>query len=316
MIKVSVGTAHVLGLKKLVTDAPPTTAYLLAGDKCAQDCSFCPQAKNSGGRSDMLSRIIWPGFAQEQVACGIKAAVETEQIKRTCLQVVNKNSALNEARDFLAQLKEKSDVPVCISCNIETPEEGKQLIEEGADKIGIALDCASEAIYRRVKGGSFAKRLKLIRDTAQLLPGRVSTHLIVGLGETEEEMVKLIAQMVDWGVTVGLFAFTPVKGTKDQHKMPPEISQYRRIQAAQFLLEKKIVTIHDFTFADGVLADFGIRQDELAKQLASGEAFQTSGCPDCNRPYYNEKPGGIIYNYPRPLSQEEIGEAFTVLGLY
>jgi biotin synthase len=38
---------------------------------------------------------------------------------------------------------------------------------------------------------------------------------------------------------------------------------------------------------------------------ATGEPFQTSGCPDCNRPYYNERPGGVMYNYPRPLVAAE-----------
>ena len=28
------------------------------------------------------------------------------------------------------------------------------------------------------------------------------------------------------------------------------------------------------------------------------EAVLTSGCPGCNRPFYNERPRGPIYNYP------------------
>ena len=37
----------------------------------------------------------------------------------------------------------------------------------------------------------------------------------------------------------------------------------------------------------------------------NGQAFQTSGCPGCNRPYYNERPGRTMFNYPRPLTPEE-----------
>jgi biotin synthase-related radical SAM superfamily protein len=36
----------------------------------------------------------------------------------------------------------------------------------------------------------------------------------------------------------------------------------------------------------------------LARVVESGEPFKTSGCPDCNRPFYNESPGETIYNYP------------------
>lgn len=47
-----------------------------------------------------------------------------------------------------------------------------------------------------------------------------------------------------------------------------------------------------------------------------GKAFLTTGCPDCSRPYYNKRPSGPIYNYPRPLSDEEIGEVERQIGVY
>ncbi|HUT17269.1 MAG TPA: radical SAM protein, partial [Acidobacteriota bacterium] len=40
--------------------------------------------------------------------------------------------------------------------------------------------------------------------------------------------------------------------------------------------------------------------------VETGKPFLTSGCPDCNRPFYNEKPSGPIYNYPRNIRLEEI----------
>ncbi|HWJ03754.1 MAG TPA: radical SAM protein, partial [Verrucomicrobiae bacterium] len=67
MIKCSAGTAKVLGLKQLKTDALPTTAYLMTGERCSNDCSFCPQAKNSSSRADLLSRVTWPEYEREAV---------------------------------------------------------------------------------------------------------------------------------------------------------------------------------------------------------------------------------------------------------
>jgi biotin synthase-related radical SAM superfamily protein len=46
----------------------------------------------------------------------------------------------------------------------------------------------------------------------------------------------------------------------------------------------------------------------------TGEPFQTSGCPDCNRPFYNEQPGGPLYNYPRPLTAGEVARAIQDMG--
>jgi biotin synthase len=58
----------------------------------------------------------------------------------------------------------------------------------------------------------------------------------------------------------------------------------------------------------GELVDFGAANDLLRATIESGEPFRTSGCPNCNRPYYNEKPSGPIYNYPKPPIQTEISE--------
>ena len=125
-------------------------------------------------------------------------------------------------------------------------------------------------------------------------------------------MVDVVQRLHDGGVTVGLFAFTPVRGTGMAHLPPPPLAVYRRMQAARHLVAHDLARAGDFTFSpDGRLIDFG--QTDLPHLLSGGAAFQTSGCPDCNRPYYNERPTGPMYNYPRPLSEAEIQRALTAL---
>jgi len=54
-----------------------------------------------------------------------------------------------------------------------------------------------------------------------------------------------------------------------------------------------------------------VSEETLAEAVAGGAPFQTSGCPGCNRPFYNETPIGPIYNYPRRLSEVEVEKAFS-----
>ena len=58
-----------------------------------------------------------------------------------------------------------------------------------------------------------------------------------------------------------------------------------------------------------------MEREGLLRALKSGEPFQTSGCPGCNRPFYNETPRGPIYNYPRPLTGDEVEEAISELRI-
>jgi biotin synthase-related radical SAM superfamily protein len=139
--------------------------------------------------------------------------------------------------------------------------------------------------------------------------GKVSTHLIVGLGETEREMVETVQKCVDMNVLPALFAFTPILGTALQAKAQPPIRNYRRIQVARHLILHGIVRYENMTFGlDGRLVDFGVEKERLMLMIQTGVPFLTSGCPNCNRPYFNEKPTGPLYNYPRELARTELLE--------
>jgi biotin synthase-related radical SAM superfamily protein len=143
----------------------------------------------------------------------------------------------------------------------------------------------------------------------------VSTHLIMGLGETEEELCQTIGWCVDTGVCPGLFGFTPIAGTAFEDKSPPVLDSYRRIQVAHYILTHRKARLEDMEFnKDGKLISFGIPKEMLLEVIETGEPFLTSGCPGCNRPYYNERPGGPLYNFPRQLQSEEIEETKKILG--
>jgi biotin synthase len=76
------------------------------------------------------------------------------------------------------------------------------------------------------------------------------------------------------------------------------------------------LVIHGLACVEGMAFDARGRLLDLGAPLpASGESFQTSGCPDCNRPYYNEQPGSIPYNYPRPLTAKEAIQAVQAMEL-
>ncbi len=315
MIKCSAGTAKVLGLKDLKTDALPTTAYLMTGEHCANNCSFCPQARDASSRADLLSRITWPSYEQERVIAGIAEAHKNKHLQRACFQVVSSHDALSETKLFLEKIRGASPVPVCVSCAVGTLEAVGELLAQGADHVSIALDAACERVFSQHKGGSWSKKRSLLAEAAKAYPARIATHLIVGLGETEQEMLRTVQELADLGVIIALFAFTPVKGTRLEKQDPPALSHYRRIQAARYLILQGLTRVEQMHFAHGRLVDFGLEPGKWTDALAGGEAFRTSGCPDCNRPYYNEKPGGVIYNYPLPLTAEQAQRAIAELEM-
>lgn len=109
------------------------------------------------------------------------------------------------------------------------------------------------------------------------------------------------------GVLPALFAFTPVRGTALEKNSPPKVKNYRRLQLARHLIVTGKTRAGDMQFdADHKISGYGLNNEALNWEIEGGLPFQTSGCPDCNRPFYNEKPSGPIYNYPAKLSEKEV----------
>lgn len=308
-IQVSIGTAAVLGLADLRMSAAPTTAYLMLGGRCAMTCAFCAQARDSEAGSLHLSRVIWPEFDLDDVVPRLAKAVSLGVLRRACLQVTVGAGAYRRALAVLRAVKGHSAVPFDVAILPRDLGQVRTLVEAGADHVGFGLDAACERVFREVKGGDWHRSLALIQDTARAFPGRAALHLIVGLGETEREMVERIQWAHDRGITIGLFAFTPVRGTALADRPPPRLDTYRRMQAACWLI------VHDRARAEEMAFDAASRLLEPGVPLpADGEPFRTSGCPDCNRPFYNERPAGPMYNYPYPLRPDEAARATRETG--
>ena len=123
------------------------------------------------------------------------------------------------------------------------------------DRIGIALDAATEKLFSEVKGSAaggpynWEDQFKLLREAVEVFgKENVSTHLIVGLGETEKEAVSIIQRCVDMGVLPALFAFTPIRGTTLESKPQPPVESYRRIQLARYLIVNGHCSLREHEF--------------------------------------------------------------------
>ena len=295
-----------LGIRPMAMDAAPTTAYLMLGERCTNDCAFCTQARSSHSHANALSRVAWPQVDPARATEAIAQGYAQGGIRRVCFQVTGSPHDMQSARVAVTRLAKACAVPICVSIAVTSMAQIEALLAAGAERVTLALDAATPQLFARIKGRDWQPAWSLLTKAARQFPGHIGTHLIVGLGEREDEFLTTAASLLECGIMIGVFAFTPVRGTRMEDTAPPPIESYRRIQAAFWLLKHGLVQAADLQFdADGRLCGMSLDQSTLVQALGDGDAFRTAGCPDCNRPYYNERPGSRLYNYPRPLTRAE-----------
>jgi biotin synthase len=251
----------------------------------------------------------------------LTAKAKEGKIKRVCIQALNYPEVFAHLEAIVKEIKRSSAIPVSISCQPLHSQNIELLKKAGVDRIGIALDAATKVIFDKVKGAiassvySWEKQFRQLEEaTAVFGKGNVSTHVIVGLGETEKEAADVIQRCVDIGVLPALFAFTPVRGTALEAEQPPKLESYRRVQLARHLIVNVVTRIEDMKFdVEGKIIGYGVPYEAVEAAVDNGLPFRTSGCPNCNRPFYNERPRGPLYNYPKQPNKEEIEKIKTQL---
>ncbi|MEA2054020.1 MAG: radical SAM protein [Candidatus Thermoplasmatota archaeon] len=291
-ICVSAATASLLGLKKWNIDVMPTTLYFMVGKKCNGACGYCTQGKG------FLSRVRWPSFSFDEVLDGIDGI--DKKVGRICIQSLYYSGVIDHIIEDAGRLG-KYGIPISVSMNPTDRKNMERLKHAGVERVGIGLDCCTKELFNKWKKGvpSWEEYLRSLKIAKNVF-GNSTAHLIMGLGESDEEAINIMQKLSKIGMKIALFAYTPI-----HTGFSPKIERYRSLQLARYMVEKGEGS---FVFRNGKLHEMHASEDK--------NAFLTSGCPLCNRPFYNERVRGPIYNYPRELRDEEMKRAMEEVKKY
>jgi biotin synthase-related radical SAM superfamily protein len=254
---------------------------------------------------------------------------------RMCISMITHPRSDADTVSVLRQWTERiapETVPVSILSNPTTMTRGdvQCLHELGADIFTVAIDAATPEIFDRTRGKgvqsphTWKKYWEILHAARDIFgPGKFGAHIIVGMGETEHDVLALVQQLVDMGGHSHMFCFFPEKGSLMDHLPATPRDQWRRVQLARYLIDYGGVRVEHMAFDDvGRVADFGLPAAELDTIIASGIPFRTSGCPGkvrddvsaCDRPYGDSPPSNIA-SYPFQPNKRDVGKIRRQLGM-
>jgi biotin synthase len=289
---------------------------------CRANCAYCGLARHREAERDYADRnfirVDWPAVPLDQTIDIVARDGANSPFHRMCISMITHPRSDEDTVTVLKRWTARVDpsaIPVSILSNptTMTRDDVARLRDLGADIFTVALDAATPAIFERTRGKgvqsphSWAKYWQILHDARDIFgPQKFGAHIIVGMGETEREILELVQRLVDLGGHSHMFCFFPEKGSLMDHLPATPRDQWRRVQLARYLIDYRAVRVEHMAFdIAGRVTGFGIPQGELDDVINAGVAFRTSGCPGkfrddvsaCDRPYGDSPPSNIA-SYP------------------
>lgn len=289
---------------------------------CRANCAYCGLARHREAERDYADRnfirVDWPAVPVSEIVDIIAADVANTPFHRMCISMITHPNSDADTVSVLRQWTDRIDpaaLPVSILSNPTTMERADVALlhELGADIFTVALDAATPLIFDRTRGKGvqsphkWDKYWEILMHAHDIFGAqKFGAHIIVGMGETEHDVLQLVQRLVDLGGHSHLFCFFPEQGSLMDHLPATPRDQWRRVQLARYLIDYRDVRVEHMKFdGDGRVTDYGLPRGELDDVIDAGIAFRTSGCPGkfqddisaCDRPYGDSPPSNIA-SYP------------------
>lgn len=326
-VRISMAAAMELGLKpgRMLRNTRCGCINLLQNysEGCYANCSYCGLARERPGvpEENTFIRVSWPLYPTDEVAAKIAEKEASDGVGRVCISQVQDHRATRDLVDMTGRVHRaapKVPISALVSATTLNEEKLRTIKEAGADIIGVGLDAATRELFHNTRGRGargphdWDYHWKIIRAARAMFgPMRVNCHIIVGLGETDRDLVEMFYQLKSEQIAAYLFSFNPEPGTVMQDVARAPIHRLRRIQLVKFLIEGRDLPREAVEFDDeGNLA----RMPAADAELDSGIPFMTNGCPDregnvaCNRPFGSYRPGEAFRDYPFVPNRDDVAE--------
>jgi len=187
----------------------PEQAYLTISGCCIHDCKFCPVPKLNGEVKvrDEILRLV------EEAKCTgrLRAISLTSGVEKS------PEAEVKKAAEIVKALRVLYDVPIGVSV-YPTDNSSEELNAAGATEIKYNVETMDPEIFARVCPGlSLNHILKSLEKAVQIFgKNRVSSNLILGLGESDECVLAGVTKLAEMGVIPNLRPISPHPLRKDE----------------------------------------------------------------------------------------------------
>jgi len=198
-----------------------TATFMILGNVCTRPCGFCsvPKGKTEELEADEPERV-----AEAARRLGLKHVVITS-VTRDDLA----DGGAEHFRRTVAAVREATGATIEVLVPDFIGKEGalEQLLKARPEVFNHNTETVPR-LYRRVRGRKsvYAWTLQLLADAKRIMPDiKTKSGLMLGLGETREELLDVFADLLDHGVdflTLGQYLQPSLDSLPVERYLPPE----------------------------------------------------------------------------------------------
>ena len=187
-------------------------------------CQFCAIGASLARKATVAEKT------PAQLAEVAKAAVELDGVRHMVMTTGTPATSDRGARvlsDCAAAIRQAVDLPLQAQC--EPPDDFswfERLREAGVDSLGLHLEAVTERVRARIMPGKAEVPISVYLEAFEAAVdtfgwGQVSTYILAGLGDTEEEIITMCRRLIGLGVYPFVVPFVPIKGTPLEYQPTP-----------------------------------------------------------------------------------------------
>jgi biotin synthase len=284
---------------------------------CLSDCGYCGLARTRPGDYEEKSfiRVEWPLVDTDFLAD--RMAQHENKLTRLCISMVTHGRAYQDTYDITKKIVEKVDTPLSllIAPPVLNREKLQSYYDLGVNMIGVGLDAVTEDVFYQhrtnVPNGSlkWENYWDIINLSRQIWgPWKVNIHTVVGLGETDKDMIDIFYKLYENQIFPYMFSFNPEPDSRMGDWQQPEITRWRRTQLVKHLIEHHGLQRESIGFDEiGRMISLktpNIELENVIEAFNEESPFKTDGCPDvegevgCTRPYGSYRPTETFRDFP------------------
>jgi len=199
--------AHDLTVEKALVHCP-RQLFLGLYEHCGSGCLFCPLSYRSDAVAytidEMMadiSRYEGEGLDAIGITTGVPSGMTSEDVGRSLAAVVREISS-----------RTHHSIPIGVSSKHPSALVLRMLRDAGAVEARLNIEMFNRDLARRVMPNKHLDDiLRSIDDACRMFGrGKVSSNMLVGLGETDDDLLSGIAELARLGAIATLYPFDPL----------------------------------------------------------------------------------------------------------